>query len=169
MTISEYFRNIKDTTTTIFEGMTITFSHLVRKPVTIQYPDRCPRPVKETLPDRFRGFLKVDMEICTACLACMNDCPIDCIKIVTEKDEATKERLLTQFDIDEAKCMYCGLCTEPCPTGAIHFTKEFERSTEDLNDLLFKFVPEGQMIVPYKAPKKEKEEVPAVPAGGTGA
>ena len=55
--------------------------------------------------------------------------------------------------------MYCGLCTEPCPTGAIHFTKEFERSTEDLNDLLFKFVPEGQMIVPYKAPKKEKEEI----------
>lgn len=62
--------------------------------------------------------------------------------------------------------MYCGLCTEPCPTGAIHFTKEFERSTEDLNDLLFKFVPEGQMIVPYKAPKKEKEAVPAPPAAG---
>lgn len=155
--MSKYFKNIYETATTIFEGMTITFSHLFKKPVTIQYPDRTARPVAETLPDRFRGFLKVDMDICTACLACMNDCPIDCIKIVTKKDEAsaTKERVLTQFDIDEAKCMYCGLCTEPCPTGAIHFTREFEKSTENIEDLVFRFVPEGQIIVPYKQPKKE--------------
>ena len=150
-----YFRNIYDTVTTIFEGMTITVSHLFRTPVTIQYPDRTARPVKETLPDRFRGFLKVDMDICTACLACMNDCPIDCIKIVTQKEEASKERVLTQFDIDEAKCMYCGLCTEPCPTGAIHFTREFEGATDTLADLIFKFVPEGTTIMPYKLPKKE--------------
>jgi NADH-quinone oxidoreductase subunit I/NAD(P)H-quinone oxidoreductase subunit I len=95
------------------------------------------------------------MEICTACLACMNDCPIDCILIKTKKEEGSKERVLTQFDIDEGLCMYCGLCTEPCPTGAIHFTKEFERATEDINDLVFRFVPEGEIIVPYKAPKKE--------------
>jgi formate hydrogenlyase subunit 6/NADH:ubiquinone oxidoreductase subunit I len=153
--MSEYFKNIFETATSVFEGMSITLSHMFRKPVTIQYPDRMDKPICETLPDRFRGFLKVDMEICTACLACETDCPIDCIKITTEKDEALKERVLTQFDIDEAKCMYCGLCTEPCPTGAIHFTKEFERATEDINDLLFKFVPEGQVIVPYKAPKRE--------------
>ena len=151
----EYFKNIAETAASIFEGMAITFSHLLRKPTTIQYPDKIARPLAETLPDRFRGFLKVDMEICTACLACMNDCPIDCIKIVTKKDETIKERVLTQFDIDEAKCMYCGLCTEPCPTGAIHFTREFERATEDVSDLIFRFVPEGETIVPYKAPKKE--------------
>lgn len=154
--VVQYFRNIGETASSIFEGMAVTFSHLLRKPVTIQYPDKLARPLAETLPERFRGFLKVDMEICTACLACMTDCPIDCIKIVTEKDAQTKERLLTQFDIDLAKCMYCGLCTEPCPTGAIHFTREFERSTYNLEDLVFKFVPEGQMIVPYKEPKKEK-------------
>lgn len=153
-----YFKNIAESATSIFEGMSITFSHLFRKPVTIQYPDKIARPLAETLPDRFRGFLKVDMEICTACLACMVDCPIDCIKIVTEKDPASKERLLSQFDIDMAKCMFCGLCTEPCPTGAIHFTREFEKATEDIEELVFKFVPEGERIVPYKAPKKEKEE-----------
>ena len=154
--MASYFKNISQSATSIFEGLTITFSHLFRKPVTIQYPDKIARPLAETLPDRFRGFLKVDMEICTACLACMNDCPIDCIKIVTRKEEASKERVLTQFDIDLAKCMYCGLCTEPCPTGAIHFTREFERATETIEDLVFKFVPEGQVILPYKAPKKEK-------------
>lgn len=159
--MTPYFQNIIDTATTVFEGMTITFSHLFREPVTLQYPDRLnrfnrlDRPMVESLPDRSRGFLKVDMEICTACLACMVDCPIDCIKIVTKKDDVSKERLLTQFDIDEAKCMFCGLCTEPCPTGAIHFTKVFERATERIEDLVLHFVPEGQMIVPYKAPKKE--------------
>ena len=153
--MGSYFKNIFESATSIFEGMSITFSHLLRKPVTIQYPDKIARPLAETLPDRFRGFLKVDMEICTACLACMTDCPIDCIKIVTKKDETSKERLLFQFDIDMAKCMFCGLCTEPCPTGAIHFTREFERATENIEDLVFKFVPEGQMILPYKAPKKE--------------
>ncbi len=176
--MGNYFKDIADMATSIFEGMAITFSHLLRKPVTIQYPDRIPRPLKETLPDRFRGFLKVDMEICTACLACMNDCPIDCIKIVTKKEASppkagvegeapsglsrgggdastSNERVLTQFDIDEAKCMYCGLCTEPCPTGAIHFTREFERATDNLADLVFRFVPDGQVIVPYKQPKKE--------------
>lgn len=152
-----YFSNIIETANSVFEGMSITVSHLFRKPVTIQYPDRIPRPLKETLPERFRGFLKVDMDICTACLACMNDCPIACIKIETKKDEssATKERVLTRFDIDEAKCMYCGLCTEPCPTGAIHFTREFERATDNLDALVFRFVPEGTTIVPFKQPKKE--------------
>ena len=63
--------------------------------------------------------------------------------------------MLTRFDIDEAKCMYCGLCTEPCPTGAIHFTREFERATDNLDSLVFRFVPEGTTIVPFKQPKKE--------------
>lgn len=160
--MKRYFNNVSGAITSIFEGMTITFSHLFRKPITIQYPDRIPKPMKETLPERFRGFLKVDMEICTACLACMTDCPIDCILIETEKVEATQgaspaQRVLTKFDIDMAKCMYCGLCTEPCPTGAIHFTREFEKATESLDELIFRFVPEGTTIVPYKAPKKEKE------------
>ena len=156
-----YLGNLTRTAKTIFEGMTITFSHLFRVPVTVQYPDRMARPLNETLPQRFRGFLKVDTDICTACLACMNDCPIDCINIETEKDEATKVRLLSVFDIDEAKCMYCGLCVDPCPTGAIHFTREFERAVESLHELVFHFVPPGERIVPYKAPAKEKEEVPA--------
>lgn len=151
----EYIQNILSSTKTIFEGMTITLSHMFRKPVTIQYPDT-PKPVKETLPERYRGFLHVDTDICTCCTLCETSCPIDCIKIEHGKDEEMGKRVMTRFDIDEAKCMYCGLCTEPCPTGAIHFTREFEAATTDLQNLVFKFVPEGDKVVPYKVPKKKK-------------
>jgi NADH-quinone oxidoreductase chain I len=137
----------------------ITASHLFREPITIQYPDRTgDRTVADLLPDRYRGFLQVDMDICTACKLCEKDCPIDCIEIIIEKNEETKQRYMTIFDIDLAKCMWCGLCTEPCPTGAIHFTPEFERSTTNLRDLLFHYIPEGGQVIPYKVPRKKKDK-----------
>lgn len=153
-----YIDNIVTNAKTIFEGMAITFSHLMRTPMTIQYPDRIARPVTETLPPRYRGFLHVNTDICTCCTLCEKFCPIDCIVIEHGKDEALGKRVMTRFDIDEAKCMYCGLCTEPCPTGAIFFTPEFEASTTDLNDLVFKFVPKGEKIVPYKVPRTKGKE-----------
>ena len=68
-TLIEYFKNIIETIATVFEGLTITFSHLVRKPMTIQYPDKIDKPVQETLPKRYRGHLEVDVDICTNCKA----------------------------------------------------------------------------------------------------
>lgn len=150
-----YFANIKTTAQTVFEGLTITFSHFFRKPVTIQYP-YTEVPVSEMLPDRYRGFLNVDTTICTCCTLCETSCPIDCIVIEHGKDKDLGQRVMTRFDIDEAKCMYCGLCTEPCPTGAIAFTKNFEAATSDLESLVFKFVKEGEKIIPYKVPKIKK-------------
>jgi NADH-quinone oxidoreductase subunit I/NAD(P)H-quinone oxidoreductase subunit I len=152
-----YFRNIRDAVTSIFEGLTITFSHLVRKPYTIQYPDRVPVPIQDTLPFRYRGHLEVDMEICTGCLACERACPIDCIVIDAEKDKQTKEMILTRFDIDLAKCMYCGLCSEPCPTGAIHHTPEFEGADYSLESLVRRFIKAPAAA--YK-PKKSGETDP---------
>src|SRR5262245_25815351 len=112
-----YLHNIYYAAKSIIDGLSVTLSHMVRKPTTIQYPDKIDRPVSEMLPARYRGFLEVDMDICTACLACERACPIDCIKIDVEGKG--KERYMTRFDIDMAKCMYCGLCVDPCPTTAI--------------------------------------------------
>ena len=64
----------------------MTASHMIRKPYTIQYPDRMPVRVQDTLPFRYRGILDVDLEICTGCLACDRACPIDCIAMAIEKN-----------------------------------------------------------------------------------
>lgn len=157
MAANAYFRNIRETVTSIFEGLTITFSHFVRKPYTVQYPDRTPVPVQDTLPFRYRGHLEVDMDICTGCLACERACPIDCIVIDAEKDKKTKEMILTRFDIDLAKCMYCGLCSEPCPTGAIHHTPEFEGADYSLESLVRRYIKAPAAA--YK-PKKTGETDP---------
>jgi len=105
-----YLENIISATKTIFEGMTITFSHLLREPMTIQYPDRTEKEVKETLPMRYRGFLHVDTDICTCCLLCETLCPIDCIVIEHGKDEEMGKRVMTRFDIDEAALSNSGYC-----------------------------------------------------------
>ena len=161
MGFGAYLRDIKDAMVTIAEGMAVTESHLVRKPFTIQYPDRLPDGIRvqDTLPFRYRGILEVDLEICTACLACERACPIDCIVIDAEKDKAAGGLVMTRFDIDMGKCMYCGLCSEPCPTGAIHHTPEFEGADYSLESLVLKFVKAP--VLAYK-PKKTGETDPEI-------
>jgi len=157
--VGTYVRNIKDTVSSIFEGMAVTASHFMRKPYTVQYPDRMPVRVQDTLPFRYRGILEVDLEICTGCLACERACPIDCIVIAAHKDPKTRIMTLAQFDIDIAKCMFCGLCSEPCPTGSIHHTTEFEGADFSLESLIRRFVKEP--VEAYK-PKKGPETDPRV-------
>jgi formate hydrogenlyase subunit 6/NADH:ubiquinone oxidoreductase subunit I len=161
MGLGSYLRNIKDAVVTIADGMAVTASHMIRKPFTLEYPDRLPDGVRvqDTLPFRYRGMLEVDLEICTACLACERACPIDCIVIEAEKDKAAGGLVMTRFDIDMGKCMYCGLCSEPCPTGSIHHTPEFEGSDYSLESLVRRFVKAPTLA--YK-PKKAGEDDPTI-------
>jgi formate hydrogenlyase subunit 6/NADH:ubiquinone oxidoreductase subunit I len=152
----DYFLNIKNACTSIFEGLAVTLSYMVRKPVTIQYPDRIPMPVSEMLPSGFRGILETDTSICTACMACMKRCPVGVIHIENERDAETKKNFLTRFDIDIAKCMFCGLCTEVCPTGAIRHSTEFETSSGSVINLVLRYVPPGEKMPVYKQVKGEE-------------
>jgi NADH-quinone oxidoreductase subunit I/NAD(P)H-quinone oxidoreductase subunit I len=163
---AEYVNNITDTVRSFWHGMSITMSYLFRRPTTIQYPDRTELPVADSLPPRYRGFLEVDMAICTGCQACERACPINCIQITLDKDvENPKQRVMTQFDIDEAKCMYCGLCVEPCPTGAIQHTREFEGSVRSVRNLTFRWVSDPNRPVPVYKPPKGAEYFPRAPLG----
>ena len=151
-----YTKNVRDTAKSFWEGMSITLSYMFRKPMTSQYPDRMTVPVSQTIPARYRGFLEVDMDICTACQACERACPIEVINIdIVKGDGKTQPKLnMARFDIDIGKCMYCGLCVEPCPTGAIQHTREFEGATMNFNNLTLRFVPEEASPWPaYKVPK----------------
>jgi len=158
MNRNTYFGSIADMCMTVLDGMAVTFSHFVRKPSTVQYPDRMGMRVQDTLPFRYRGILEVDLEICTGCLACERACPIDCI-VIDVKKEKNIGMVMTRFDIDMAKCMYCGLCSEPCPTGSIHHTPEFEGSDYSLESLIRRFVKDP--VVAYK-PKKAGEDDPKI-------
>jgi len=151
-----YFTNIGKACTSIFEGLAVTLSHMVRKPITIQYPDRIARPLPETLPPNFRGILEVDVTICTGCQACAKRCPIDVIRIGTQRDPETKKNSLTRFDIDTGKCMVCGLCTEVCPTGAIRHSSEFEASTWNVLNLVLQYVRPGEKVPAYKMVKDQE-------------
>src|SRR5574341_2548573 len=163
--VREYAGAIKNTITSFWHGMSIPASYLLRRPITVQYPDRTPRPLPEMLPPRYRGFLEVDLSICTGCQVCERTCPINCIQITLEKDPANpKLRAIAQFDIDEAKCMFCGLCVEPCPTGAIMHTREFEGSQKHLSNMVLRFVDPTRPTPVYKV-NKDAEYFPRAPLG----
>lgn len=158
--ITQYFKNIYETITTIFDGMSITFSYLFQKPITVQYPNRLKEPVQKQLPERYRGFLQVDHNICTSCEACAKACPIDCISLDGVKVSGRKGKAPYFFYIDLSKCMFCGLCIEPCPTDSIYFTREFEGSEADVEKLIFTYVPADvskKYLAEGEKYKKEKQ------------
>ena len=185
LAVNEYVGNIKRSATTILEGMAVTFSYMFRAPITTQYPDRTAKPITDLIPERFRGFLWVDLDICISCKLCEKACPIDCIKIDDEKIDkllvtsrldgkpTPKIKDPTRFDINLYKCMYCALCVEPCPTGAIYFTKEFEGSTTDLSDLHLRLVSEerkaGVLAAAGELARKEEAKKAAKAAASTAA
>ncbi len=163
--IREYFGHITDVVKTFWEGMTVTLSYMFRRPITVQYPDRTDKRVADTLPERYRGLLEVDVNVCTGCMACERACPINVIKISTDKDPTNpKLRFITQFDIDESKCMYCGLCVEQCPTGAIQHTREFESTMKSIDSLIYRWIPDPKNPAPFYKPVKGQDP-PRVPVG----
>lgn len=131
-----YFKKMFEAIKSILTGMGITIKYGVdpRKEVTQQYPE-----VKREPPDRFRGKLFVNINICTGCTACARICPVDAITLKTVRDESKKLRPVV-FDIDNARCMYCGLCVEACPVEhCLYFEKNYEFSSYAKDNLISHF------------------------------
>lgn len=112
------------------KGLTLTFSYMISKTVTEQYPDK-----EKWVPfPRYRGhhFLNTNEEgdtNCVACELCARICPCDCIEVVPFED-AKNNRRPKVFDIDLGRCLYCGLCEDACPANAIKLGQHYEYSSE---------------------------------------
>lgn len=107
-------------------GMGITFKYLIKKPVTMQYPEE-----KWTMPDRYRGVVslvideKTGKHRCIACLNCVRTCPNYSLSMESAVDE-NKKKYPVKFKLELGKCIFCGLCVEACPTKALEMNKEYE-------------------------------------------
>ena len=107
----------------IAKGMLETLRHVVRTPVTVQFPEEV-RPI----PPRARTNLLWFDERCTGCSTCAQACPDGCILVETSPNpDGTLNKV--RYEIDFRLCMYCGLCTEACPYEAIQAGGTFKDST----------------------------------------
>ena len=163
--MKKYFKDIFLSIWTVLIGMRITFMHMFKPAVTIQYPT-----VKVALPERARNRLYVNMDDCIGCLQCANACPVNCIDIATVKSLPTedlgststgqkKKLYVTTFTIDIGKCCYCGLCVPPCPTECIYMTDTYEFTEYKRQDLIYNFTTmTAQEILDVKARASEVEK-----------
>ncbi|MCZ6696624.1 MAG: NADH-quinone oxidoreductase subunit I [Acidobacteria bacterium] len=109
----------------ILKGMWITFRHIFRRKVTMQYPEERP-----DLPDAFRGLPALVRDDsgrvkCVACFLCQYVCPPKAIEIEAGEIETGVEKGPKAFDINMLRCIMCGYCEEVCPEQAIFMTKEY--------------------------------------------
>ena len=119
----------------LIKGLQITFSHLFKKSVTLQYPEERPN-----VAPNFRGLhtLKVshDKARCVACYLCPTVCPAKCI-IVEAGEDANHEKFAAKYEIDMLRCIFCGYCVEACPVDAIGMTQNFELASYKREDFVF--------------------------------
>lgn len=124
----------------IYRGLKITFSHIFRKKVTLQFPE-----VKWTFPFKYRGYPMLvvgdnGVENCVACKLCEIVCPPRAItiEIGAYADAQVKERVPAEFIIDMGRCIVCGMCEEACPCNAIVMSRTHVMSSGTRGDLIFR-------------------------------
>lgn len=130
-------------------GFAVTFKHLFRKPVTLDYPRK-----KKPMAPRYGGRHYLERyddgtERCVCCGLCEAACPADCIYMESEETELG-ERRAKIFEINLLRCIFCGFCEEACPEEAIFLGQEYEFSDDNRNVFIY---TKDEMLVPH--PRKD--------------
>ena len=115
----------------IAKGMALTFKHLFRSPITVQYPEE-----KLVVSRRIRGNeLGWFLDRCTGCATCAKACPQGNIEIVTHVGNENNY-VVDKFEVDTGRCMFCGLCVEACPYDALAMGRSYERAQHRRKQLI---------------------------------
>jgi formate hydrogenlyase subunit 6/NADH:ubiquinone oxidoreductase subunit I len=86
-----------------------------KNPATQMYPFEKIAP-----PERYRGGLRYNPQICTGCSLCVKDCPSNAIEL-TILDRAAK-RFVLRYHMD--RCVYCGQCVVNCKPKCMVMSNE---------------------------------------------
>lgn len=129
----------------ILGGLKTTFGTMLKKSVTLQYPEERP-----AIPDGYRGVPTLvrdpnGREKCVSCQLCEFVCPPKAIRITpgeidpeTEPERAHVEKAPEEFQINMLRCIYCGLCEEVCPEEAIVLQDVFSLSGYSREEMINK-------------------------------
>jgi NAD(P)H-quinone oxidoreductase subunit I len=141
--VGDYAKESVQAARYIGQGLAVTFDHLRRRPITVQYP------YEKLIPsERFRGRIHFEFDKCIACEVCVRVCPINLPVVDWEFDKASKKKKLNHYSIDFGVCIFCGNCVEYCPTNCLSFTEEYELCVYDRHELNLDNVAMGRL--PYK-------------------
>jgi len=141
--VVDYGKETWEATRYIGQGLAVTFDHMQRRPVTVQYP------YEKLIPsERFRGRIHFEFDKCIACEVCVRVCPINLPVVDWEFNKASKKKQLNHYSIDFGVCIFCGNCVEYCPTNCLSMTEDYELATYDRHELNYDNVALGRL--PYK-------------------
>ncbi|MGI0492876.1 NAD(P)H-quinone oxidoreductase subunit I [Alkalinema pantanalense CENA528] len=141
--VSDYTKEAVQAAKYIGQGLSVTFDHMQRRPVTVQYP------YEKLIPsERFRGRIHYEFDKCIACEVCVRVCPINLPIVDWEFNKETKKKELRHYSIDFGVCIFCGNCVEYCPTNCLSMTEEYELAAYDRHELNYDNVALGRL--PYK-------------------
>ena len=87
--VGDYAKEAAQAAKYIGQGLSVTFDHMRRRPVTVQYP------YEKLIPsERFRGRIHYEFDKCIACEVCVRVCPINLPVVDWEFNKAAKKKVL---------------------------------------------------------------------------
>ena len=132
-----YFKQLVTGGYSLLVGMWITWRHMFRRRVTVNYPyQTIPMSARyrghiELIPDEATGQPK-----CVVCMACQKACPSECISLDGAKPEGGTKKALTKYTLNFTTCSLCGQCVESCKFDALRHSRAYNLASTRKEDYI---------------------------------